>query len=347
IGRLRAGEAPACAQACPTQAIRVTLVATAAVAAAPSAAFDLPGAPDPARVKPTTRYKTARGLPADMVALDAVQARPEHAHLPLVAMLTASQAAAGYWILLSLFSVFLPGSPPPAPRSLPVPEILGVAGVQFALGLSLFHLGRPRLAWKAFLGWRRSWLSREVIAFSALAATTGLYAALALAEWAAEGFLGGYFQAFGFADIAGIARAALATGVVASSLAALYASAMVYRDTPRALWATRATSWRFALTAAVTGIPAWLLAGALSGRAFPPGVFTTLLAAVVVAQLGKLALEASLLGHRNDDDPNALWKGARLLSGALQPVWLARVFLGIAGGVILPLIMAAGEFSGP
>src|SRR5690606_33393439 len=87
VGRLRAGEAPACAQACPTKAIRVTLVETDAVRRAPDATFDLPGAPDPSRVAPTTRYVSARGLPPDMTAADAAQVRPEHAHAPLVFML--------------------------------------------------------------------------------------------------------------------------------------------------------------------------------------------------------------------------------------------------------------------
>ena len=349
IGRLRAGEAPACAQACPTQAIRVTLVATAAVVAAPSAAFDLPGAPDPSRVMPTTRYRTTRGLPEDMTALDAAQARPEHAHLPLVAMLTASQAAAGYWILLALSAlsstVFLPTPDTRLPTVFPLAEILGVIGVQFALGLSLLHLGRPLLAWKAFLGWRRSWLSREVIAFSSLAGTTGLYAAFAFGEWGVKKFLGVDIRTSGYADIATIARAGLAFGVIASCFAALYASAMVYRDTPRALWATRATLWRFGLTAVVTGIPAWLFVGTLSGHVVPSGASTILLTAMVIGQLSKLRLESSLLSHRNDDDPNALWKGARLLFGALQPAWFARIFLALLGGIILPIAVAAEELN--
>jgi Fe-S-cluster-containing dehydrogenase component len=94
VGRLREGEAPACAQACPTRAIRVTVVEAAAVRRAPEAAFDLPGTPDPARVLPTTRYVSKRGLPARLVPADASQVRPEPAHLPLVFMLVASQAAA-------------------------------------------------------------------------------------------------------------------------------------------------------------------------------------------------------------------------------------------------------------
>lgn len=367
IGRLRAGEAPACAQACPTQAIRVTLVDTAAVAAAPTDHFDLPGAPDPSVVHPTTRYTTKRGLSAGMIASDAAQARPEHAHLPLVFMLVASQAAAGYWILLilnMLATLFATTPLSVAPsmqatgwRMLPWMELIGALGVQAALGLSLLHLGRPWLAWKAVLGWRRSWLSREVIAFSALAATTGLYTLLAVVDalvnrltssWADQ-FLGGGWEAFGLSGIIGFARVGLGLGVVASALAALHASAMVYRDTPRALWATRDTFWKFALTAALCGLPAWLLVAQLGARWQPApaaslletGTLSILVMTLLpLAQLAKLALEMRVFTHREGDargDYNPLWKACVLLDGTLRPVWTARAVLALGGGVFLPL----------
>jgi Fe-S-cluster-containing dehydrogenase component len=257
IGRLRAGEAPACAQACPTQAIRVALVEVAAVRKSPEPSFNLSAAPDPTRVVPTTRYLSQRGLPAGLIAADSSQVRPEHAHAPLVFMLVASQAAVGYWVLLVVQALWAPwasartGSPSTAaPASapdltlLPWPELIGVAGVQLALALSLFHLGRPWLAWKAFLGWRRSWLSREVIAFTALAGSTGLCAAVSVAEW------------FWGVTLPATLRSGILIGVLFSAGAAIHASAMVYRDTPRLLWASRATLWRFVLTAALCGIPA-------------------------------------------------------------------------------------------
>lgn len=371
IGRLRAGEAPACAQACPTQAIRVTLVGTAAVAAAPAVRFDLPGAPDPARVMPTTRYATRRGLPAGMGAADAAQARPEHAHAPLVFMLVASQAAAGYWILLALnvlAGLMFPASSPSGGdfalgpnfdfRALPWAELIGALGVHAALGLSLLHLGRPWLAWKAVLGWRRSWLSREVLAFTALATATGLYTLLALADalvhlsttsWADQ-FLGGGWEAYGLSGVAGVARAGLALAVIASAVAALHASAMVYRDTPRALWATRDTFWKFALTAALAGLSAWLLVaqlGARRGVEIATSLNTSALASLVLtllplAQLAKLAIEMRVFAHRGDGargDFNPLWKASVLLDGALRPVWVARAGLALGGGVFLPLTL--------
>jgi DMSO reductase anchor subunit len=110
---------------------------------------------------------------------------------------------------------------------------------------------------------------------------------------------------------------------------------MVYRDTPRPLWATRLTLVRFSLTAALCGIPAWILVAAPA-----PGLTRALFAALPVVALAKLFLEARVLRHRDDEDFNPLWKTAQLLTGVLGPVWRARVFLGLAGGVCLPLIAA-------
>ena len=338
VGRLRAGEAPACAQACPTGAIRVTVVSTAAIARAPEVSFDLPGAPDPSRVKPTTRYRSSRPLDG-LVPADASVARVEHAHVPLVLMLVASQAAAGYWILWALqafaqavgpsgvsgpsaFMIPLPGFlPVPASSvALPLPELFGVLGVQTALALSLFHLGRPWLAWKAVLGWRTSWLSREVLAFTALAATTGAALALPVA-----------------ASLAGIELPAAATlpvagGVLVASLAAVGASAMVYIDTPRALWATPATLARFLLTAVLAGVPAWLLVAGGPGVLWPAWILPP-------AILVKLALEVQPLRHRRADG-TALWKAARLLDGTLRGVWTARLLLGLSGAFAFPLLLS-------
>ena len=47
-----------------------------------------------------------------------------------------------------------------------------------ALGASTLHLGRPIHAYRALRMWRRSWLSREVLLFSAFSAVAGVYAAM-------------------------------------------------------------------------------------------------------------------------------------------------------------------------
>lgn len=327
VGRLRAGEAPACVQACPTQAIRITIVDLESIRRDAEASFNLPGSPDASITLPTTRYVSPRGLAPGLVPVNAAQVRAEHAHWPLVLMLTASQAAAGYWITEALLRFFaLPGNASATPRV----EILGFVAVLLSLNLSLFHLGRPLLAWKAFLGWRRSWLSREVIAFSALAGTTGAAAAAAGASL------------FSLA-----LPAALSTGirvaVLVSAAAAVYASAMVYRDTPRPLWATRLTLWRFSLTAALGGIPAWMAAAAPGA-----GLSRALFAAIPLLFVAKLVIERRVFRHADDEDFGPLWKTVQLLrgrSGNLGLVWRLRLLAGIAGGLVLPLLAAWGAGS--
>jgi DMSO reductase anchor subunit len=94
-----------------------------------------------------------------------------------------------------------------------------------AIGLvaSVFHLGQPRRAWRIFLGWRKSWLSREALVF-------GLW--------------------FGIATAAVFAPQ-LAILSVAVGLAGLVCSAMIYVDTHRQFWRASQTFPRFLGTAAL------------------------------------------------------------------------------------------------
>ncbi|MEN9840842.1 MAG: hypothetical protein RL376_642, partial [Verrucomicrobiota bacterium] len=138
-GRLAAGEAPACAQACPTQAIKIVHVTasprTAACQAAPlsaptpyDAVIRLPA--DPAYTQPTTRYVSKKTLPAQLHAADAETLRPQHAHLALVVLLVGTQLSLGLLLAAAL----------PAPSS---PLLAPVAATLFftALAASIAHLG--------------------------------------------------------------------------------------------------------------------------------------------------------------------------------------------------------------
>lgn len=62
---------------------------------------------------------------------------------------------------------------------------LGLAGVQLVLGLgaSFLHLGRPERAWRTFLMWRTSWMSREVIVLPAFIAIVALWCWAVYAGW--------------------------------------------------------------------------------------------------------------------------------------------------------------------
>ncbi|HVW20795.1 MAG TPA: DmsC/YnfH family molybdoenzyme membrane anchor subunit [Opitutaceae bacterium] len=297
-GRLGAGEAPACVQSCPTEAIRVVKAA----AADAGSAF-LPGAPDPARTKPATRYLSRRALPSRLLAPDAAAPRPEDPHWPLVLLLTLFPAAVGAQAAELLG---------PAPS--PLLERLALAAGAAAAAASVAHLGRPLRAWRVFLGLRRSWLSREILAL-------GLW--LALAAGAA------------FGGPAWLRPAAAFAGA-----AALACSAMVYAATGRDFWRLRETAPRFFGSAAVLGAAA---AFALRGGRG--------LALTAAALLGaKLAFEMRAL--RGGADPGApARRTARLLAGPLRPALALRLALGLVGAALpafgprwaAPLALLLGE----
>ncbi|MEM1305358.1 MAG: 4Fe-4S dicluster domain-containing protein, partial [Planctomycetota bacterium] len=101
-GRLAAGEAPACVQACPNQAIRITVVDTAEVVAKTDAGEFLPDSPPSDLTHPTTIYRTEKCLPDTLVGFDYDHAEPQHAHFPLVGMLVMTQMSVGMVTLASL-----------------------------------------------------------------------------------------------------------------------------------------------------------------------------------------------------------------------------------------------------
>ena len=92
ISRLKVGQAPACVRACPNEAIRITLVETAAVRKDPSEFVKIPQAPDSSYTLPTTRYVTTKNLPPEMSSINAAMFKPEHPHMPLVVMLVSRLA---------------------------------------------------------------------------------------------------------------------------------------------------------------------------------------------------------------------------------------------------------------
>src|SRR5260221_970247 len=84
IGRLGAGEAPACVQACPHEAITIELVERTEIVrqAMPGSAM-VPGAFNSNYTKPATRFSSRHPLPANAEAADEAALRLENATWPL------------------------------------------------------------------------------------------------------------------------------------------------------------------------------------------------------------------------------------------------------------------------
>jgi Fe-S-cluster-containing dehydrogenase component/DMSO reductase anchor subunit len=330
-GRLEEGEPPACVQACPNAAITIAVVdKVEAVARSVAEGALVPGAAPSRLTVPTTRYHSRRGLPADLAPAGRFALRPAHHHLPLAVMLVLTQLSVGAFAADLVLRAAAPGPVIGTlrPANAAVALLLGL----LALGASVLHLGRPAYAWRAVIGLRHSWLSREIVAFSAFAGLAVAYAAT----------LAGDFASTGWRDVLGLL-------VAASGVAGVACSVMVYGVTGRAWWSPRRTTLRFALTAAVCGM-ATSLAVALVTAAFQGPAETDVVAAEVgvplalglaVVAAAKLAWEARLAGSGRRPGSD-IADSTRLLAGVeLAPLTRWRVGLGLVGGVLAPLVLAA------
>ena len=309
--RLVAGEAPACVQACPTEAIRISIVESSSLVvdfreAVTQNSF-LPSSPDPAITVPTTKFVSREPLQADL-ASDASTLREQPAHWPLVWMLVSTQLGVGASIA-ALFS--------PLRGTL---MIVASAATVLGLAASVAHLGQPRKAWRSFLGLRKSWLSREILAFGTFAALLGFVA------WRVS------------TEPASPVTTTLLVGTATVGVVAILCSAFVYRATRRVFW--RGALITFFLTAALLG------AAARTTTAPTPLLFA-LLAAIAAS---KLAVEMKTLRHGDDDvvddisarpgefDRWSLAQTAGLLRGRFALLMRCRLACLIVGGLVLPLV---------
>ena len=344
--RLGTGEAPACVQSCPNAAIRVSLVEVAdARASAVAGATLVPGAPASSITVPTTTYTSLRGAaPVPDTPESSLDQRPTRgqAHLPLTVMLVLTQVAVGTSVV-GLGVRMLSGEAGPGGLR-PVSALVALGVGVLALGASVLHLGRPAYAFRAVLGIRRSWLSREIVAF-------GVFAALAAAHGVAV-----------FAGAGGERRpsdagaeTALAALAAAAGVVGVACSAQVYAVTRRRWWALATTAPKFFLTTVATGsaavlvitvIVALVAGDATAERAgLGPGRPLGVLVATVVA--AKLAWEGAFLRHLRAGAPADLRRSARLLVDDLGRSSRWRAGLGAAGAAAALGVVLLGHDAGP
>lgn len=311
--RLAVGEAPACVQACPTRAITIRTVDLTGVGGSDPWPFP---APDPQVTTPTTRFRGREDLRASAVAEAAGGLDLEHAHLPLTVMLVLTQLAVGTLVAMLAFAG-LGGSAALDLASGPV-AVTTLATAVLALGASVLHLGRPLQAWRAVLGLRHSWLSREIVAF-------GLFAPLATAT--AAGALGLPF----LRDHVGW----LGPVTALVGLAAVGTSVLVYAVTGRRWWSWPRVAGRFAFTTALTGVTTVGAVAAVTAAARGADAGGLLVRVAIVASVLVLAGGASelrLLRHRTGPEHDELARTARLLDRRLRPLVQLRLLLLVAGG---------------
>ena len=308
--RLGAGEAPACAQACPTHAIKiVTVSVSGAGTASPRADTGsfLPGAPDPAYTQPTTRYVSQRPRPVETRAADAAVLRPQPPHWPLVALLMLMPMAIGCGVADKALALTSPAL-----------AIAGWLAGTAGLGLAALHLGKPLRAWRVFLNLRQSWFSREALVFGLWYPLASTYLTVRL----------------GWLPLAAPLRSGLAVGTALVGITGLFCSVMIYVDTRRVFWRFANTAPRFFGSAVILG-----LAGALITPGAPRALGFVLAGATVL----KLIFEAGALEPLRDMDDGCYAPArqtALLLVGPLHSANTGRVTAALLGGILLPILTA-------
>ena len=220
--RLAEGEAPACVQGCPNEAISIKIVDVAAIIEQTRGEAALvPGAAPSRITAPTTTYTSRKGAATATATHDG----PAHSHPPLAVMLVLTQLSVGAFVA-DLALQWLRNR---SDNALPAFDALVVAGVGLlALGASTLHLGRPLYAYRAVIGLRHSWLSREIVAFGAF---VGLAVPYAFVVW-----LGLLTPAL---------RGALGIAAALMGIAGVACSVLIYTKTRRRSWRPLSVSLRF------------------------------------------------------------------------------------------------------
>jgi len=336
--RLAENEAPACVQACPNEAISIRIVETQQLLEQAQTEGLLPGTPSSGITVPATQYKTRKVMPKNLLPGDFYAVRAGHQHTPLVIMLVLTQLSAGaFWVDFGLHQTGWTNTL----GGLRTYHSLVALGLGLlAIGASTLHLGRPHLAFRALIGLRTSWLSREALGFA-------LFAKLAIA-YAALQFHEPLLALLHLPDLSlqKFEKAATILGASVSGVgvAAVGCSVMLYKVTHREWWGGGRTTFKFFLTALVLGTATTSLTyGAVAvwlGRcAHVQGTLLQLSWLLIAVSSLKLLGEATVLFHLYDRKLGELKRTAILLRGQLAKHFVARLAAGALGGVVLPLLL--------
>lgn len=327
VDRLATGEAPACVQSCPHEAIAIRVIDLTTIRDNAETHQFLPGAPEPYLTYPSTVYKSKVAFPRNMLPADYHTIKPQHAHWPLIVMLVLSQLSVGGFTIGLILGSFLNESVLIAFRS--VQSMIALTIGLLALAASTLHLGRPQYAFRAIIGLRHSWLSREILAFGIFAGTASVYVA---SLWVP--------------NIPTFVPRFLEYNVVFAGIAGVICSAMIYAATRREFWNVGSTFIKFGLSTINLGIVlSWLSITYVESYLPTPelryiqSVIQVLVLAVFIGSSLKLLYETSLFLHLLEHRNSALKRSARIMAGPLSHTTLARFALGLLSGSILPYLI--------
>lgn len=304
--RLSDGMAPACVAACPEGAIAIEIVNVADWRRDYISA-NAPGLPSADDSISTTRVTLPENLVPDLGRVDTNRVEPEHAHWPLVFMLVLTQLCVGSFVALWLLGLHGAGS------NLKIAAVASLVLAGMSLCASTLHLGRPIHAWKALRGLRRSWLSREVLALSAFAGAAGIFAGILFFG------LPGRFEAGAATALAG--------------LAGVTCSARIYIVRARPAWFSGYTIAEFYSTALLLG-PAFVCALDPQAPSAVAIVWTVGAAAQLIVQSGKYL-------WLSQSETFELRCSSLLLAGRLRSLFVTRLVILIAAGIVAPMTAAS------
>ncbi|MDD7984207.1 dimethyl sulfoxide reductase anchor subunit [Lentisphaera marina] len=339
--RLAVGEAPACVQACPTKAISIQVVNQEEVLAGSMDSTVVPGAPNSEFTQPTTRFESDKPLSKNMLGSDYYSIKPQHSHPPLVGMLVLTQLSVGAFCVDTLFNLLNENALINEMQGFH--SIVALALGILALKVSILHLGRPQFAFRAFLGLRTSWLSREILGFSVFAGLATLYAAL---FWLPQ-----------IENIIGIAlpeflkgeslRLQLSLAVAVSGIIGVICSVMVYDDCKKELWRGSITGLKFFGSSIVLGLSTIALASLVGVYFIKPEYATevakvysaNLAILIIIASFAKMAWEGAIFRHLKSKTYSMEKRSAMLMTNHLLTATRLRYLAGFVGGVVLPLFL--------
>ncbi len=332
--RLAEGESPACVESCPNGAISIKIVEISEVLDDAQGDAFLPGAPSPGITAPTTTYKTERNLPRNVLPANFYDVRPAAKHMPLVVMLVLTQLSVGAYVVDALLNW---GTHSGVSLALGRAHSLVALGLGLlALGAATLHLGRPLFAFRAFIGLRTSWMSREIIAIGLFVKIAVLHA---LSFWKPE-----LFELIQLPQLLGVTMPMIQDGLAAltSAIGVLAAacSVMIYVTTKRKWWSGSTTTLKFFGTGAILGVGTMAtttsVAALVTGATDLTAPMQNLLAWFAALSTLKLVYEASMFRHLFDKQQGDLKRTALLMSRDLKEVTQWRFICGLVGGIALP-----------